>query len=102
MNATILHTEDCPNLEPLLAELRSVIDGRHHRDDHRRPLRRRRHAPRLTWLADHPHRRQRPLPRVRRTRRTLLPELPLLCRPWRTCSRIPNPGKACRGAALTS
>lgn len=28
MNVTILHTEDCPNLEPLLAELRSVIDDR--------------------------------------------------------------------------
>jgi hypothetical protein len=28
MNVTILHTEDCPNLEPLLAELRSVIEGR--------------------------------------------------------------------------
>ena len=28
MNVTILHTEDCPNLEPLLAELRTLIDGR--------------------------------------------------------------------------
>ena len=28
MNVTILHTEDCPNLELLLAELRSVIDDR--------------------------------------------------------------------------
>lgn len=28
MNVTMLHTEDCPNLEPLLAELRSLIDGR--------------------------------------------------------------------------
>lgn len=28
MNVTVLHTEDCPNLEPLMAELRSLIDGR--------------------------------------------------------------------------
>ncbi len=28
MNITILHTEDCPNLAPLLEELHSLIDGR--------------------------------------------------------------------------
>lgn len=28
MNVAILHTEDCPNLEPLLAELRSLLEGR--------------------------------------------------------------------------
>jgi hypothetical protein len=28
MNVTILHTEDCPNLELLLAEVRSLIDSR--------------------------------------------------------------------------
>ena len=28
MNVTILHTEDCPNLEPLLADLRSLTNGR--------------------------------------------------------------------------
>ena len=28
MNVTILHTEDCPNLVPLLAELQSLIGDR--------------------------------------------------------------------------
>ena len=28
MNVTVLHTEDCPNLEPLLADLHDLLDGR--------------------------------------------------------------------------
>ncbi len=27
MNITVLHTEDCPNFEPLIAELQSLISG---------------------------------------------------------------------------
>ncbi|HVA05985.1 MAG TPA: thioredoxin family protein [Acidimicrobiales bacterium] len=28
MNVTVLHTEDCPNLEPLMAELHDLLDDR--------------------------------------------------------------------------
>jgi hypothetical protein len=28
MNITVLHTEDCPNLEPLMAELHDLLRGR--------------------------------------------------------------------------